>query len=129
MHITFTSSLIYALASNYQNWEIMYSFGALTTAWKNFTLHAPGFLDLPHPPLPTRGSRFSCKNGGVVYRSGGDRHCFSLIRYGFCGSNVLYSAGLSFRMFIFLLTPFDTWDCYYFRLNLSSQSVAYKSCL
>ena len=22
-------------------------------------------------------------------------------------------------MFIFLLTPFDTWDCYYFKLNLS----------
>ena len=23
------------------------------------------------------------------------------------------------RMFIFVLTPFDTWDCYYFGLNLS----------
>ena len=39
--------------------------------------------------------------------------------YGFCSSNALYSASLSFRMFIFILTPFDTSDCYYFGLNLS----------
>ena len=47
------------------------------------------------------------------------KHCFSLIRYGFCSSNALYSASLPFRMFIFLLTPFDTSDCYYFKINLS----------
>ena len=32
--------------------------------------------------------------------------------YGLCSSNALYSAGLSF-IFIFLLTPIDTWSCYY----------------
>ena len=53
-------------------------------------------------------SRFSCKKSRVVhtgetaYRRGG-KHCFSLISYGFCQGNALYSASLSFRMFIFLL--------------------------
>ena len=66
-------------------------------------------------------SRFSCKNGetgggGGLYKV--CKHCFSLIRYGFCKSNALYSASLSFRMFIFLLNPFDTKECYYFGLNL-----------
>ena len=46
--------------------------------------------------------------------------------HGFCGSNVLYSASLSFRMFIFLLTPFDTWDCCYFGSNLSKKVVRIK---
>ena len=50
---------------------------------------------------------------------GGSKHCFLLIRYEFCWSNALYSASLSFRTFIFLLTPFDTLDCYCFGLNLS----------
>ena len=55
------------------------------------------------------GSRLSCQNRGVVYRrGGGDKHCFSLIMYGFCNSNGLYSASLSFRMLIFILTPFNT---------------------
>ena len=36
--------------------------------------------------------------------------CHTVIMYGFCSSNVLYSASLSFRMFIFVLTLFDTWD-------------------
>ena len=40
--------------------------------------------------------------GEVVYRKGG-KHCFSLEIYGFCGSNALYSAGLSFWMFIIIL--------------------------
>ena len=35
----------------------------------------------------------------VVYRKGG-KHCFSLVIYGFCSSNALYSASLSFRMSI-----------------------------
>ena len=37
--------------------------------------------------------------------------------YGFCSSNALYSASVLFRMFSFILTPFDT--CYNLRLNLS----------
>ena len=74
-------------------------------------------------------TRFSCKNGhggwggyGSPYKRGGGRgikHCFSLVMYGFCSSSALYSASFSFKMFIFILTPFDTWDCYYFGLNLS----------
>ena len=35
------------------------------------------------------------------------RHCFSLASYGFCISSALYSESLSFRMFFFLLAPFD----------------------
>ena len=60
------------------------------------------------------GSRFSCKNGGVggggVYRSyrRGAKLCFSFLVYAFCRSNALYAASLLFRMFIFLLTPFNT---------------------
>ena len=57
---------------------------------------------------------------------GGCKHCFSLIRYGFCKGNALYSASISFRMFIFLLTPFGTWECYFFRIK-SQPGVAYKS--
>ena len=49
---------------------------------------------------------------GVVNKSVGN-YCFSLVIYGFCSNNVLYSASLSFKMFIFLLTPSDTRDCYY----------------
>ena len=59
------------------------------------------------------GSRFSCKNGvcspykegGVVCRKGGKHWfslVFSLVMYGFCSSNALYSANLSFRMFFHL---------------------------
>ena len=29
------------------------------------------------------------------------------------------AASLSFRMFVFVLNPFDTSDCYYFGLNLN----------
>ena len=39
--------------------------------------------------------------------------------YGFCSNDALYSLCVSFRVFIFLLTPFDTWDCYYLRSYLS----------
>ena len=52
-----------------------------------------------------------------LYRRGGGQHCFSLVIFGHCGNNALYSASLSF-MFILLLTPFDTEDCYYFKSNL-----------
>ena len=62
-----------------------------------------------------------CRGRGGSYRreEGEGKHCFSLIMCGFCSSNALYSERLSFRVFIFLLTPFDTWNSYYFRLNLS----------
>ena len=39
--------------------------------------------------------------------------------YGFCSNDALYSLCVSFRVFIFLLTPFDTWDCYYLGSYLS----------
>ena len=39
--------------------------------------------------------------------------------YGFCSSNALYWESPSLRIFIFILTPFDAWNCYYFGLNLS----------
>ena len=68
--------------------------------------------------------RLLCKKGeGSPYRWGGvyikGEYCFSLIRYEFFWSNALYSASLSFKMFIFLLTAFDTWECDSFGLNLS----------
>ena len=52
----------------------------------------------------------------VVYRRRG-KQCFLLIRYGFCSSNALYSASLSFRMFIFfgvllILEIVTIWDVY-----------------
>ena len=51
----------------------------------------------------------------------GWKYCFSLVTFhwDFCGSNALCSARLSFNMFIFLLTSFNTWDCHYFKSNLS----------
>ena len=36
-------------------------------------------------------------------------HCFLLIKYGLSSNNNLYSRSLSFTMFIFPLTPFDTY--------------------
>ena len=57
------------------------------------------------------GSRFSCKNGVSPYGgwAGGVKHCFSLIIvWMICSSNALYLASLSFKMFIFILSPFDT---------------------
>ena len=42
-------------------------------------------------------------------------------------NNALCSACLSFTMFIFLLTPFGTWD-YYFRSNLSLMLLIKKAC-
>ena len=50
---------------------------------------------------------------------GGQKHCFLLMVYGFCSNNALYSAILSVTMFIFLLNPFNTWDCYYFETNIN----------
>ena len=48
-----------------------------------------------------------------------NKHCFSLIMYGFGNNNALYSAGLSFIMFTFLFITFYTWDCYDFGSNPS----------
>ena len=45
--------------------------------------------------------------GGSIHGKG--KQYFSLIMHGFCGSNALYSASLSFNLsFIFLLTHFHT---------------------
>ena len=63
------------------------------------------------------GEDFLIKNVFFFF-GGGGKHCF-LLMYGFCSSNALYSARLLFRMFVFILTPFDTSDCYYVGLNLS----------
>ena len=46
--------------------------------------------------VKTEGSPY---RGAGVYRKGG-KHCFPLVMYGFRSSNALYSATLSFRMFI-----------------------------
>ena len=53
--------------------------------------------------------------------------------YGFCSSNALYSANLSYTMFIFILTPFDTWYSFWLllfwiksQLGVAYQSIFYK---
>ena len=38
----------------------------------------------------------------------GGKQCLSLIMYGFCNGDTLYSENLSIKLFIFLLTSFDT---------------------
>ena len=70
-------------------------------------------------------SLFSRKNGEWVVHMGvcilkrvRSKHYISLIMYGFCCCNTLYSASLLFRMFIFL-SSFDTWECNNFGSNLS----------
>ena len=81
-------------------------------------------------------SIFSCINWGrgTPYDPNGElgnkrvvQHWFSLVMWRFCSDNALYSASLSFTMFVFLLTSFDTWD-YFFQSNLSLilKSLAYK---
>ena len=44
--------------------------------------------------------------------SGLGKYSFSLIMYGFCSSNALYSRSVSLRMFILILLPFDI-ICYF----------------
>ena len=44
----------------------------------------------------------------------GSKQSFSLIMFAFCSGNALYTAILSFRLFIFLLAHFDTRDFDYF---------------
>ena len=59
---------------------------------------------------------------GVVYRrggrgEGGGKNCFSLMMYGFCSNNALYSTSISFTMFVFRFILFDTWHYYFFGSN------------
>ena len=64
-------------------------------------------------------SGFLCKNGRDINRRG-QKHCFLLMMYWFCDNNALYSAILSFRIFIFLWNLFNTWDfLYYFESNIN----------
>ena len=91
---------------------------------------------LPPPPLFLGGEIFEksrevqdflVKIKGDPYRvtgclkGEGGKYFFSM--YGFCNNNALYSASLLFKMFIFLLTSFETWDCHYFGSNLSLVSL------
>ena len=43
-----------------------------------------------------------------VYKMGGGKVCFLLVRYGFCSNNALYSASLSITVFGFIVTSIDT---------------------
>ena len=61
---------------------------------------------LPSIPSVTKDLRRECK------------HCLLLLKYGSCSNNALYLASLSFIITVFLLPPFNIWDCYYFKLNL-----------
>ena len=42
-----------------------------------------------------------------------------LLMYGFCSNNAFYSTSLLLTMFLFLLTPVNTWDRYYFESVVS----------
>ena len=53
-------------------------------------------------------------------------HYFLLMMYGYCSNNALHSLSCSFAIFIFLLNPFNTWQCYYFESNVAYISVTYK---
>ena len=68
------------------------------------------YLDMYLPKIIERGVQdFLVKMG--KWGGGGERegkHSLSLMKYGFCRSNAIYSASLSFSVFVFLLTPFDT---------------------
>ena len=80
------------------------------------------------------GRRFSSKNGRVVHigekviYKGRGKHYFSW-KYGFFCKNALYSTSLLLTMFIFLITPIDTWDCYYFNENYQSGDANKRFCL
>ena len=92
----------------------------LNPDWMIFTVWTPP----PHPPSPLfigglgflkihrRGDQYFLVKmepgwwwggGGSPYRGGE-----VFIMYGFCRSKAVYSARISFRMFIFLLTLFET---------------------
>ena len=60
------------------------------------------------PKIIERGVQDFLVKMGKWGGGGEGKHSLSLIKYGFCRSNAIYSASLSFSMFVFLLTPFDT---------------------
>ena len=67
------------------------------------------------------GSRLFCKNGGLIHKEGtflykveGGGGGTDVNDYGFRDSKALYSAKFSFRVFTFLINPFNTWACFYF---------------
>ena len=63
------------------------------------------------PKIIERGVQDFLVKMGKWGGGGGERegkHSLSLMKYGFCRSNAIYSASLSFSVFVFLLTPFDT---------------------
>ena len=70
------------------------------------------------------GGRRVVHIAGLSIERGQSKHCFLLITYGLSSSNALYSVSLSFRMFIFLLTPVDTFLLFQIK---SEPGVAYKS--
>ena len=49
----------------------------------------------------------------------GTKQCFPLMMYGFYSDNALYLGSFSFAVFIFTLSHFDTWHCYYFESSIS----------
>ena len=51
------------------------------------------------------GIRGNPYRGGLSIEGG---HCFPLMIYEFSSNNAIYSESLSFTIFVFLLTPFDT---------------------
>ena len=52
-----------------------------------------------------------------------EKHCF----YGFCSSNVLYSARISFTIMFFRLTRFNTWAWIKFQPGVAYERIAYKA--
>ena len=49
----------------------------------------------------------------------GTKQCFPLMMYGFYSDDALYLGSFSFAVFIFTLSHFDTWHCYYFESSIS----------
>ena len=70
------------------------------------------------------GSKFSASDGLLSIPSVTKtlrrecKQCLLLLKYGSCSNNALYLASLSFIITVFLLPPFNIWDCYYFKSNL-----------
>ena len=62
----------------------------------------------------------------IIYKKG--EAALFICKYGFCSKNAFYLASLSFKIFIFRLTLFDTWSWFYFELNLSL-ALLMKYCL
>ena len=56
--------------------------------------------------------------------------CFSLVKYGFCGSNALYSGSISFKSLL-SITPFGIRDCHRIKSEhgIACQSISYVKLL